>query len=206
MILIGYSGHGYVAAGILQKMGKKPIAYCDSEKKEYNPFSLEYLGSERDSAVSAQIPDKGFFVSIGDNGIRKKVIEALEKQGKTPLTIIHPDTSIDPSAFIDNSGVMISAGVRINPLAQIGKGAVLNTGCIVEHECIIGDYAHIGPGTILCGNVKVGEGTFVGAGSVVRQNITIGNNVLIGAGAVVVKNVPDNCTMIGNPARDMNKG
>lgn len=30
--------------------------------------------------------------------------------------------------------------------------------------------------------------------------ITIGNNVNIGAGCVIVKDVPDNCTVIGNPA------
>ncbi|MCO6497384.1 MAG: NeuD/PglB/VioB family sugar acetyltransferase [Chitinophagaceae bacterium] len=201
MILIGYSGHGFVAVGILQKMGKKPVAYCDSEKKVYNPFSLQYLGSEKNPEVSLQIPDKEFFISIGDNKIRRKVATAMEAQGKTPLTIIHPDTSIDPTATIDSSGVMISAGVRVNPLASISKGAILNTGCIIEHECIVGEFAHIGPGTILCGNVWIGDGTFVGAGAVVRQNIKIGKNVLVGAGAVVVKDIPDDCVVVGNPAR-----
>lgn len=32
-------------------------------------------------------------------------------------------------------------------------------------------------------------------------NIRVGNNVVIGAGAVVTKNVPDNCIVVGNPAR-----
>ena len=31
--------------------------------------------------------------------------------------------------------------------------------------------------------------------------IKIGNNVVIGAGSVVTKSVPDNCTVVGNPAR-----
>ena len=30
---------------------------------------------------------------------------------------------------------------------------------------------------------------------------TIGNNVVVGAGCVVVHDVPDNCTVVGNPAR-----
>lgn len=37
-------------------------------------------------------------------------------------------------------------------------------------------------------------------GSIVFGPIEIGNNVIIGAGAVVSKNVPDNCTVVGNPA------
>ncbi|HAO47433.1 MAG TPA: hypothetical protein DCQ97_10945, partial [Chitinophagaceae bacterium] len=64
---------------------------------------------------------------------------------------------------------MIAAQATINPLARIGKGAICNTGCIVEHECVVGDFAHIGPGAVLCGNVSVGEGSFVGANAVVRQ-------------------------------------
>ena len=32
-------------------------------------------------------------------------------------------------------------------------------------------------------------------------DIIIGNHVIVGAGCVVVKNLPDNCTVIGNPAR-----
>ena len=36
---------------------------------------------------------------------------------------------------------------------------------------------------------------------VVIGGVRIGNNVNIGAGAVVTKDVPDNCTVIGNPAR-----
>ena len=32
-------------------------------------------------------------------------------------------------------------------------------------------------------------------------DIKIGNNVVIGAGSVVTKSVPDNCTVVGNPAR-----
>ena len=31
-------------------------------------------------------------------------------------------------------------------------------------------------------------------------DVVVGNNVNIGAGCVIVKDVPDNCTVIGNPA------
>ena len=31
--------------------------------------------------------------------------------------------------------------------------------------------------------------------------MTIGNNVVIGANSVVINDVPDNCTVMGNPAR-----
>jgi acetyltransferase-like isoleucine patch superfamily enzyme len=78
---------------------------------------------------------------------------------------------------------------------------ICNTGCIIEHECIIGDFVHIAPGAVLCGNVSIGNGTFVGANSVIRQGISIGKNVTIGAGTVVTKDVPDQCRVAGNPQR-----
>ena len=66
---------------------------------------------------------------------------------------------------------------------------------------MIGDFSHIAPGAVLCGNVKVGRKSFIGAGAVIRQGIIIGDNVMVGAGAVVIRDVPDNTTVVGNPQR-----
>lgn len=41
--------------------------------------------------------------------------------------------------------------------------------------------------------------------AVVFGGICIGNNVKIGAGCIVNKSVPDNCTVVGNPARIIKK-
>ena len=125
----------------------------------------------------------------------------LQEKKLTPANAIHPAAIIDASASIAEQGVMIAANAVINPLATIGTGAICNTGCIIEHECVVGEFAHIGPGAVLCGNVKIGSGTFVGANAVIKQGITVGKNAMIGAGAVVVKNVPDNVTVVGVPAK-----
>lgn len=46
----------------------------------------------------------------------------------------------------------------------------------------------------------IGDDVKIFTGATVFGGITIGNHVTIGAGAVVSKNVPDNCTVVGNPA------
>ncbi|QVJ79589.1 serine O-acetyltransferase [Prevotella sp. khp1] len=46
----------------------------------------------------------------------------------------------------------------------------------------------------------IGDNVKIFTGATVFGGITIGNHVTIGAGAVVSKNVPDNCTVVGNPA------
>ncbi len=47
----------------------------------------------------------------------------------------------------------------------------------------------------------IGNNVSIYTGAIVIGDITIGNNVSIGAGAVVVKDIPDNCVVIGNPAK-----
>ena len=42
---------------------------------------------------------------------------------------------------------------------------------------------------------------FVGANAVIIGDVHIGNNVKIGAGSVVTKSIPDNCVVVGNPAK-----
>lgn len=78
----------------------------------------------------------------------------------------------------------------------------------------IGDNFRIFQGATVGYNMKpgqsihtptIGNNVTVYANAVVVGNITIGDNVSIGAGAVVTKSVPDNCLVIGNPMRIIEK-
>lgn len=201
MILIGYSGHAFVVYGILKSAGKKVIGYCDVSEKQHNPFGLTYQGTEFSETGLKALQQNEFFISIGDNLTRAKIYNQLAQKNLMSANAIHSSSVIDPSAVVAPHGVMVAAHVTINPLAEIGIGAICNTACVIEHECIVGRFAHIGPGAVLCGNVKIGEGTFIGANAVIKQGITIGKNAMIGAGAVVVKDVPDNVTVVGVRAK-----
>lgn len=201
MIVIGYSGHGFVACSIAKAMGKIFTGYCDMDEKDFNPFELKYYGSENSAEALEVIKTRSFFIALGYNEIRGNVYHSLAEKKLYPVNLIHPSAVVCPTATIAAHGVMIAANAVINPLAKIGVGVICNTSSVIEHECVVEEFAHIAPGAILCGNVTIGRKTFVGAGSVIRQGITIGRNVTIGVGAVVVKNVPDGATVVGNPAR-----
>ena len=79
----------------------------------------------------------------------------------------------------------------------IGKNVNIGAGTIIanydgkeKHKTVIEDNAFIGTGTILIAPVKVGKGAVTGAGSVVTRN----------------NNVPAGKTVVGIPARILNKG
>lgn len=60
-----------------------------------------------------------------------------------------------------------------------------------------GQYSSVAP--------VIGNNVDVGSNSVIVGPVTIGHNVKVGAGSVVVKSVPENATVVGNPARIINQ-
>ena len=198
VVLIGYSGHAFVVADILQRSNMELIGYCDAVEKVRNPFGLACFGDYWSDAAKQFLCENNFFIAIGNNNNRRQIFEKLLD--------FHSVNAIDPSATISQyasigTAVMVGAGVRINAFATIGNGVICNTGAIVEHESVIADFVHLAPGSVLCGNVCVGENSFIGAGAVIKQGTKIGKNVTVGAGAVVIRDVCDNCTVAGNPAK-----
>ena len=198
--LIGYSGHAYVAFEIFFSQGQIVSAYTERIEKSENPYALKWLGNEADDAVIELLKNYSYFVSIGDNTLRKRISEKLIPVLGLPENALHK-TAIISRSMNSGTGNMFAPRVVINPLVKIGNGVICNTACVIEHECIINDYVHIAPGAILCGNVTVDEGSFIGAGAVVKQGVTIGKNVIVGAGTVVIKDIVDNTKVIGNPQR-----
>lgn len=200
VVLVGYSGHGFVVAEAAQSMGLPLKYYTEPSELSRNPFQLEYLGFEGSESFVGWRENMDFILGIGDNYIRQKVsIQILSKE-KELLNVIHSESSISAKTVI-GKGNIFARNASVNPMVKIGNSCILNTGCIVEHECVIMDCVHIAPGAVLAGNVEIGERTFVGANAVIKQGVKIGKDVIVGAGSVVLKDIPDNTKVAGNPSR-----
>ena len=110
----------------------------------------------------------------------------------------------------------IITGIEIHPAAQIGRRLFIDhgIGIVIGATTIIGDDCLLYQGVTLGGTGKdkgkrhptLGNNVVVGAGAKVLGNINIGNNVRIGAGSVVIQDVPEHSTVVGIPARIVNRG
>ena len=113
-------------------------------------------------------------------------------------------------------------GIEIHPAAKIGKNLFIDhgMGVVIGETSEIGDNVTIYHGVTLGGispaeksldqvNVKrhptIKNNVIIGSGAQVLGPITVNKNSRIGANTVILKNVPENGTMVGNPARNINK-
>lgn len=202
IVLVGYSGHGLVVADSIESLGAhKLIGYVDRQKKVFNPFELEYFGSETPELFSRLTENNlKVILGIGDNNIRKQVFEIYQSKKIEFINVIDSTSLVSEKSKL-GIGNFISRNAVINSFSTISNNCIINTGCIIEHECLLESHIHIAPGAVLCGNIQLGESSFIGANSVIKQGVIIGKNVTIGAGSVVLKNIYDNEVWVGNPAK-----
>lgn len=103
-------------------------------------------------------------------------------------------------------------GIEIHPGASIGRRVFIDHGfgVVIGQTAIIGDDCTIYQGVTLGGTSLVkgskrhptlGRGVIIGAGAKVLGGFTVGDGAKVGSNAVVVKEVPAGATMVGNPAR-----
>lgn len=148
--------------------------------------------------------------------------------------IIHDSATIDPSATIGKDGfgfvrdennelismphrggVLIEANVSIgahtcvdravNGYTSIEYGTKVDNLVHIAHGAKVGKHCLIVAGAVLGGSCEIGDYSYVGMGALIKNKIKVGKGCTIGMGAVVTKDVPNGWTVIGNPARKLEK-
>jgi len=106
-------------------------------------------------------------------------------------------------------------GIEIHPAAKLGRRLVIDHGMGV----VIGETAEIGDDCYLYHQVTlgvarassgkrhptIGNNVIIGAGAKVLGPITVGDNARIGSNSVVLESVPADTTVVGMPARPVDR-
>src|ERR1700712_2882588 len=119
-----------------------------------------------------------------------------------------------PARFISHIGRWLT-GIEIHPAARIGRRLIIDHGMGV----VIGETAEVGDDVYLYHQVTlggtssqrgkrhptIGNNVIVGAGAKILGGITVGDGARVGANAVVVQAVAPGETVVGIPARPVER-
>ncbi len=217
ILVWGAGGHGRVVADLARALGYSVSGYIDRDAARLghpvDAFGATMTQLEERALVDfrerVRAGDRTTLIAlgIGDNAARLAAAAAVPVDGVPSavlVTLVHPSASVGSGVDI-GAGSVVFPNATVNAGARLGRAVIINSGAIVEHDCTIGDGAHVSPGAVLTGGVAAGPRSWIGAGAVVLPGVVIGARATVGAGAVVLADVEDGVTVVGNPARALQR-
>jgi UDP-perosamine 4-acetyltransferase len=205
LVIIGTGGHAKVIIDLFQQSNAYELVGCTSaDPTDGQVMGVPILG---DDSLLAGLVAQGVgnaFIAVGDNRIRDKIAERINKLDLTLASIVSKYAYVSSSVRL-GKGVAVMSGVVVNPDSVLEDNVIINTGATIDHDNLIERSVHVAPGANLAGNVWVGKGSFLGIGCKVIPGIRIGEWCTVGAGAVVIEDLPPQCLAVGVPAQIIRK-
>ena len=153
-----------------------------------------------------QVTKRRFFnVAVANSSVRQRTVEKFIAHGIKPILIQSTLASVSKSSDV-GEGAILCGNTIITSNASIGRFFHLNIFSYVAHDCIIGDFVTFAPNVHCNGNVIIEDHAFIGTGAIIRPGVTgrplvIGTGAVVGMGAVVTRDVLPYTTVVGNPAK-----
>ncbi|SHH38411.1 hypothetical protein [Desulfosporosinus lacus] len=172
LIIIGMGGHSKVVTDIAILNGYKVLGYLDDNEPVGEGREL-YLG--KIETLPRWVRDGvGFVIAIGNNLVRKAIVEKYKGLNLDYVKLVHPVAIIGSKVEI-LGGSVVMPGAIINADARIGEHVIVNTAAAVDHDCVVGDFVHIAQGAVLAGGVKVESCAVVDVGVRVQRGCVVVN-------------------------------
>lgn len=205
MLIVGAKGFAKEVLEVFYQLDQlKNIAFYDDVNKNIKGYlygTFPILKNEGEVKDFFFKNGNEFTIGIGNPFLRHKLYKKFEQLGGELVSTISPFAQIGSNDVIIGQGSNVLCSSVFSNSVTLGKGCIVYYNVLITHDCVIEDFVELSPSAILLGNVRVGAFTQIGANATILPNVKIGKNVVVGAGAVVTKDLPDNCMVLGIPAK-----
>ena len=153
--------------------------------------------------------EKAVTIAIANSKVREKLVARLEQDNVKNIDVKASNVVILDEVQM-GEGSLLCPFTCLTSNVKIGKFFHANIYSYVAHDCVIGDYVTFAPGVKCNGNIHIEDHAYIGTGAVIKQGtpekpLVIGKGAIVGMGAVVTKSVAAGTTVVGNPARILEK-
>lgn len=205
VVIYGAGGHARVCLDVLlERPDAVVVAAVTDDGGGRDDLGVPVLAATALVDLTQSSSDTTVCVAVGDNLTRQQIVKKLTQSGHAVTGAISRSAWLAPSVAL-GVGVQMLPGSIVMAATTLGDGVIVNTNASIDHDCVVGDYAHVAPGVAIAGGVTIGRRTLIGIGARVLPGVTIGDDVVVGGGAVVVSDVADGVTVVGNPARPIER-
>jgi len=204
LAVYGPGGYGREVASFARRLG--PVVFVSDAPEEIGRTinNLPVIGFTE--LVDRLLPT---CIAVADAATRRRLAEKCDGAG-VPMAQAWAATSVRGDNVIAGDGAIMSDFTVCTADLTIGRQFHANIYSYIAHDCVIGDFVTLAPRVCINGNAIIEDDVYVGTGAILRQGspekpLRIGKGAVIGMGAVVTKDVAPGVTVIGNPARPMDR-
>ena len=159
--------------------------WLDAHRQEVDAVAIGIGTPEARSTIGTQI--RAEFINLG----------------MPPL--VHPTVRLDRGTCSLGDGVLLCAGTIATVNVVLEDFSMVNLACTLGHEARIGVGSVLNPTVNISGGVVLERSVLVGTGAQILQYVKVGEETIVGAGAVVTKDVQPGMTVVGAPAKPLER-
>ncbi|MCK6423659.1 MAG: acetyltransferase [Burkholderiaceae bacterium] len=183
------------------------LVFIETEPAQRSVNGLPVLSEDEFFATACD--ERLFNVAIGNSAARERIAQTCLARGAQPLSIRGAMARVYDGNQIGEGAILCDQSI-VTSNARIGRFFHANLFSYVAHDCVIGDFVTFAPNVHCNGNVHIHHHAYIGTGAVLKQGtperpLIVGEGAVVGMGAVVTRDVAPHTTVVGNPARALQR-